>query len=162
MESQEQDLHLIEDAVESEIASVASYSKGELYSPWIEDTDLTPYLTKFAILQRAREAAKFEAALGEWTKRAFDNLAIIKRLEARIAELEQDRDEWKDATIYANARFKIAEDRVAELERQNDDHVAAIGQLTTDVAELEQNLNKAEINFPKNKNQATTTLVNLC
>ena len=30
------------------------------------------------------------------------------------------------------------------------------------IAELEQNLNKAEINFPKNKNQATTTLVNLC
>ena len=93
MESQEQDLHLIEDAVESEIASVASYSKGELYSPWIEDTDLTPYLTKFAILQRARESAKFEAALGEWTKRAFDNLASIKLLEVRIAELEQKYNE---------------------------------------------------------------------
>jgi len=47
---------------------------------------------------------------------------------ARIAELEKDRDEWKDATIYANARFKIAEDRVAELERQNDDHVAELEQ----------------------------------
>jgi len=50
---------LIEDAEISEVAAVSSYAKDELHDVWIEDTDLTPYLTKFAILQRAREAAKY-------------------------------------------------------------------------------------------------------
>ena len=31
----------------------------------------------------------------------------------RWAELERDRDEWKDATISGNTRFKMAEEKLA-------------------------------------------------
>jgi len=105
MEQQEQDLHIIEDAVVSEIASISSYPKGELYSPWIEDTDLTPYIIKFAKLQRAREAVQFFADKPEthlnvsygWPKgesdltpHELDNKFLISTLEGRHIVSEGD------------------------------------------------------------------------
>ena len=74
------------------------------------------------------DRGKFEAWLEEDTTMGLDDevtefawyvwKAATAESAARIAELEKDRDEWKDATISANTRFKIAEDRVAELEKK--------------------------------------------
>jgi hypothetical protein len=57
---------------------------------------------------------------GQVSRLAESNTGRLQRerdaLQARVAELETDRDEWKDAALSANERFKKAESLAAELQ----------------------------------------------
>jgi len=95
----------------------------EKFESWLKDDttiELDDELTDFAWY--VWKAALAESA-AEHTRLRTDNYELLSKLttaEMKIAELEKDRDEWKDATISANTRFKIAEDRVAELEKDKE------------------------------------------
>lgn len=110
------DKELIDDAEKANLAFKRSSVKGELLTFWREDVDLTPYLAKFAKLQRAREAAKYEARIAELEVKHKTNMetifrvhdADIKDYELKITELEQKLEGLENAyiPIYQVARPK--------------------------------------------------------
>jgi len=77
--------------------------------------------------EKSAENIKYDLKRGHTQQYGFENTqnawklwqACASHYQERIAELEQDRDEWKDSTIAANRRFEIAEEEVEQLKAES-------------------------------------------
>ena len=67
----------------------------------------------------------------------------IAELEGEVAELQRDRDEWKDSTISANRRFEIAENDVYKYQVETANMSLEIMQLQKNNHDLREALEKA-------------------
>lgn len=136
------------------------YSQGSLHYKFSIEKDDAEFMTvctpeRVIELIEALKVAKEKATLeAEILAGAIDqaNTLIAQRdaLQAKLEEVTQDREEWKEATILANQRFKTAEAKLSEAQIEIEVRKGRMHDVAVHCATVEQERNALQkaIHYP--------------